>query len=506
MKLPLFGFFFGGLFESLNNKFSSGLMLVFSLQLVLVSGSSAQNPSLPPSDNFDLNRWKITLPNKSEIKEQALSNGYESTNEFYTNPMTGAMVFRCRNDGVSTSNSSYARSELREMLRSGKTSISTTGIGLNNWVFSNSSLSNQNASGGVDGTLTATVVVNHVSTTGESDKIGRVVIGQIHASDDEPCRLYYRKLPGNDKGVIYFAHEPNDGFGSEQWHEMIGSRSNSASNPSDGIALGEKFSYRIDVLGSTLTVTIVRFGKPDVQKTVDMSTSGLADDWMYFKAGVYNQNNTGDAGDYCEVSFYELNVSHSTADNFAPITSVSAPSNGSIFNEGDDIVISADASDSDGSINRVEFWHGATLLGEDTSSPYSFSWTDVPGGSYYLYAKAIDDEGAVANSWSVNVDVEGNVLGSNSLNNLEIKKNELMIFPNRVSLSASFEYELSKAAHVELSVYNVSGLKIATLINSSQNSGTQKVLWSPPNHLRRGIYLAKLRVGRKIMTARMILD
>ena len=54
-------------------------------------------------------------------------------------------------------------------------------------------------------------------------------------------KLYYRKLPNNDKGSIYFAHEIyND---DDTWYEMIGSRDNDASNPADGIALDEVFSY-----------------------------------------------------------------------------------------------------------------------------------------------------------------------------------------------------------------------------------------------------------------------
>ena len=267
----------------------------------------AQDPNLPPSGNFDLTHWKITLPDQSEVGENELSSGFESANEFYTDPVTGAMVFRCRND-AETGGSKFPRSELREMLRAGNTSIPTQGVGRNNWVFSSSSQSAQDASGAVDGILSATLAVDHVSTTGESSKVGRVIVAQIHASDNEPCRLYYRKLPGNELGSIYIAHEPNTT--AEEWYEMIGSRSSSASNPADGIALGEVFSYEIEVEGNTLTVTIIRDGKPDVVQVVDMSNSGFEDDWMYFKAGNYNQNDSGDAGDYAQVSFYELDVFH----------------------------------------------------------------------------------------------------------------------------------------------------------------------------------------------------
>ncbi len=270
------------------------------------SGATDSTP-VPPASEINLLSWKLTLPDASEIKELELSQGFESANEFYTDPSTGAMVFRCPNRAGSTGGSTYSRTELREMLRAGDTSIATTGMTRNNWVFSSSSASNQSAVGGVDGTLTATLSVDRVSETGETGKVGRVIVGQIHAPGNEPTRLYYRKLPGNTKGSIYFAHEAKSG---EQWYELIGSRSSTAPDPSDGIALGERWGYVIRVVGDTLTVTITRADKPDVVQSVEISASGFAEEWMYYKAGVYNQNNTGDATDYVQASFYSLTNTH----------------------------------------------------------------------------------------------------------------------------------------------------------------------------------------------------
>ena len=162
--------------------------------------------------------------------------------------------------------------------------------------------------------MNATLAVNHVTTSGSSSHIGRVIIGQIHANNDEPIRIYYRKLPNNNLGAIYFAHEPTDGNGNEQWHVMIGSRNNSASNPSDGIALDEVFSYRIKVVGDILTVTVIREGKQDVIKTVNMVNSGFNEggQYMYFKAGVYHVNNSGNDADYAQATFYALEKSHTS--------------------------------------------------------------------------------------------------------------------------------------------------------------------------------------------------
>ena len=141
-------------------------------------------------------------------------------------------------------------------------------------------------------------------------QIGRVIIGQIHANDDEPVRLYYRKLPANQNGSIYIAHEILGG--DDIYYEIIGSRSNSASNPVDGIPLNEKFSYEISVEGHTLIVTITKVDGTTHSTQVDMSASGYdqGGQYMYFKAGVYNQNNSGDRHDFAEATFYQISNSH----------------------------------------------------------------------------------------------------------------------------------------------------------------------------------------------------
>lgn len=128
------------------------------------------------------------------------------------------------------------------MLRHGNTSIKTQGVNKNHWLFSTAPEADLNNAGGVDGELTAELIVAHVTTSGEEYQIGRVVIGRIHVNDDEPIRVCYRKLPNNDKGSIYFAHEIEGG--DDEYHEIIGSRDNDAGNSSDGILLGERFSYK----------------------------------------------------------------------------------------------------------------------------------------------------------------------------------------------------------------------------------------------------------------------
>jgi hypothetical protein len=69
--------------------------------------------------------------------------------------------------------------------------------------------------------------------------------------------------------------------------------------------------------------------------------------------------------------------------------------------------IVASASDPDGSISKVEFYVGATKIGEDSVARYEFEWTNVPAGTYTLRARAYDNAGGSTFSLPVQVLVAG---------------------------------------------------------------------------------------------------
>ena len=285
------------------------------------SGGYGLSPDLTPGQNFDLADWYLNTPDDADgngisdrFSEADLAKGFTDPRYFYTGP-DGGLVMRSTIDGAKTSkNTRFARTELREMLRRGNRSIKTKlddgSPNKNNWVFSSAPKRSQLAAGGVDGTLKATLAVNHVTTSGTSSQVGRVVIGQIHADKDEPIRLYYRKLPGHARGSVYAAHEVSGG--DDIYVDLIGSRSKSAKDPADGIALNEKFSYVIEAQGHQLSVRIIQNKKIRAEYSFDLTNSGydIAKDYMYFKAGVYNQNNSGDPQDFVQATFYKLENKH----------------------------------------------------------------------------------------------------------------------------------------------------------------------------------------------------
>jgi len=94
-----------------------------------------------------------------------------------------------------------------------------------------------------------------------------------------------------------------------------------------------------------------------------------------------------------------------TAGNAAPTVSLTAPANNASFSTGATVSLTASASDSDGTVQKLEFFQGTTKLGEDTSAPFAWSWSNVPAGSYILTAKATDNGGATSTSAAVNITV-----------------------------------------------------------------------------------------------------
>ncbi|NJM42752.1 MAG: DUF1349 domain-containing protein [Anaerolineae bacterium] len=95
--------------------------------------------------------------------------------------------------------------------------------------------------------------------------------------------------------------------------------------------------------------------------------------------------------------------------NVPPSVSLSAPANNATFAAPAIVNIAANASDSDGTVSKVEFFSGTTKLGEDATIPYGYSWTNVTTGTYTLRAVATDNGGATTNSASVTITVSAAV-------------------------------------------------------------------------------------------------
>lgn len=297
-----------------------------------------------PAENFDLSKFKLNTPRDDDKAERAgkvmeiykpmlndKANPFSDPEWFYTDPVTGAMVFASPNKAMTTPNSKNARSELRAML--------SDDYGSKDNNFTVASTKDADQYGAIGGEMSATLSVDWVSTSGNYKKNGAfaTVIGQIHGSKNEPLKIMYRKLPEHQHGSLYWNYETNalgDDYGQRRdvMHEVFGKAGlrKGDADPADGILLGEIFSYDVNVEGDIMHLTFTKNpGKPDQEiKKFDIDLAkgnyqgdkydqGYANDWMYFKAGTYNQCNTGssgcsnngiEAGDYTKVSFYQFKL------------------------------------------------------------------------------------------------------------------------------------------------------------------------------------------------------
>ncbi|HEV2635971.1 MAG TPA: polysaccharide lyase family 7 protein [Actinocrinis sp.] len=166
---------------------------------------------------------------------------------------------------MTTANSDYSRSELREM---------TSGGAAANWFAA-----------GTTNKLSATVKATTVPAS--------VCVGQIHlgsgGSTKPLLELFY-----HSNGEIVMAIEQSPAGGNEVSYDVA------------SVPLGTQWSYTIGLSGSTISLAIN--GGAARTWTASSTFNGYG---MYFKAGDYDQTSGSSSTVGARVEFYALSISHS---------------------------------------------------------------------------------------------------------------------------------------------------------------------------------------------------
>jgi hypothetical protein len=84
--------------------------------------------------------------------------------------------------------------------------------------------------------------------------------------------------------------------------------------------------------------------------------------------------------------------------NFPPTATLAVTPAGPTHAQGDELTLTATASDSDGTVTAVQFFANGTLLGTATAPPYKIRATLESSGTYVLTARAIDNKNASGDS------------------------------------------------------------------------------------------------------------
>lgn len=243
--------------------------LALALCLLDGPGALAADPHAAPGGTFDLSVWELQEPvgspgSPTTIPPSRLqgANGYQDA-YFYTDTHDGAMTFWAPEKGVTTPNSHYARSELREMNRDGSPA---------DWALSGSHK--------MSATLRVVSVTKNVC-------VGQIHLGSGGSSTKPLLELYYHA--GGDI-VLGTENSPSGG----QTPHTVGH-----------VPVGRTWSYTIAVAGgNTIDLTV------DGTTTHYAIPSSFNQYKQYFKAGSYNQSSSDSTTNGARVAFYALTVTH----------------------------------------------------------------------------------------------------------------------------------------------------------------------------------------------------
>ena len=228
------------------------------------------NPGVAPGGNFDLSVWELQLPvgspgSPTTIPPSQLegASGYQNPAYFWTDKNDGSMTFWDPESGVTTPNSSFPRSELREMNSNGSAA---------DWTLA--------------GNHTLSAELRVVSVT------SNVCVGQVHLGTGGTSTKPLAELYYHSNGNIYLGTE-NSPSGGQTLHSIT------------NVALGAHWTYVINVSGNTLNLTVNG-------RTTSYSIPASFNAYhQYFKAGDYNQSASSSTTNGAKVKFYSLTVSHS---------------------------------------------------------------------------------------------------------------------------------------------------------------------------------------------------
>ena len=185
----------------------------------------------------------------------------------------------------------------------------------------------------------------------------------------------------------------------------------SVTSPANGAVYpaGATIPFSVTASDTDGTITWVGFYVDSVlRSSTTQSSSPYSTSLSNLATGVHTLTAIAwdNAGGWTTSAPRTVTVSSSTAGNQPPVVSITAPAAGATFSAPASITLSANASDVGGTIAQVQFYANNILIFTDTTSPYSFSWSNVIAGSYALTAVARDDLGATTVSSTRDITVK----------------------------------------------------------------------------------------------------
>ncbi|SHF51881.1 chitinase family 18 [Microbulbifer donghaiensis] len=175
--------------------------------------------------------------------------------------------------------------------------------------------------------------------------------------------------------------------------------------PADGATYNTGDSVQLSASASDIdgSVSSVEFFVDGASIGID----GSAPFALSWTATPGNHSVSATATDNDQLTADSAQVSISVVDlDTPPSVALDSPAGGSVYDENDTVTLSATAADSEGAVSRVEFYVGGQKVGEDSSIPFSYSWTATTG-NHAVFARAFDSADQFTDSSPVSITVNG---------------------------------------------------------------------------------------------------
>ena len=185
----------------------------------------------------------------------------------------------------------------------------------------------------------------------------------------------------------------------------------SLTTPANGASFSALASIALAATASDADGTIV--GVDFYAGTTFLATDASSPytfNWIGVAAGSYNITAVARDNGGATTTSALISVSVLPALTIPPLVSLTVPAAGAVFTAPGPVAIAANASDTDGTVTSVEFYAGSTLIGTDTTAPYSMTWNNVAAGLYTLTAVARDNAGAMTVSGARDIRVDASTL------------------------------------------------------------------------------------------------
>ncbi|MFC4401114.1 Ig-like domain-containing protein, partial [Mariniflexile soesokkakense] len=263
---------------------------------------------------------------------------------------------------------------------------------------------------------------SHVAITLDSNSITLYLNGDnvaqynggstINPSDFKPVQNYIGKSQWSDplfNGRIDDFRIYNYVFSEQEIASLDGVANEpptvSITSPSEGAQylIGSDVTINASASDSDGNVNQVEFFVDGESVGID-TTSPYSVNWT-IGDGSYSLTAVAADDDLVTTTSTAVGVTGNLLPNTPPTVSITNPTNGSSYDEGTNVPITAVAADVDGSVSQVEFFANGVSIGVDDVSPYSVNWTIGVGG-YSLTAVATDND--LSTSTSIAVITTGN--------------------------------------------------------------------------------------------------